>query len=40
MNNIQEKLPRWDSVCLKEGMLADIQKNVGAKMLQIKVNWI
>ena len=33
MNDIQEKLPRWDHVCLKDGMLAKIQKNVGAKML-------
>ena len=31
MNDIQEKLPRWDHVCLKDGMLAKIQKNVGAR---------
>ena len=33
MNDIQEKIPRCDHVCLKDGMLAKIQKNVGAKML-------
>ena len=36
MNDIQEKLPRWDHVCLKDGMLAKIQKNVGAKMLPLQ----
>lgn len=29
----KEKLPRWDRVRLQDGMLAEIQKNVGKKML-------
>ena len=33
MEQIRETLPRWDRVRLTGGMLADIQKNVGKKML-------